>query len=218
MQAILALRDHPIMRARMNDHGPLQRYDRFTIAVHWLTLGLCVALFASIELRVLFAKGSAIREAFKATHFMLGLLILGLTVMRLGHRVSQSSRPPIVPAPPRWQAALSATVHALLYLMLVGMPLLGWATLSAAGKPIPFFGLEVPALMAPDKGLAKQLESLHKLIGNWTYALIALHAAAALLHHLVWRDNTLRRMGPARRAPVHAEPSARLDAPLHQQP
>lgn len=200
---------------------PPHRHEPLTIAVHWLTLALCVALFASIELRVLFAKGTAVREAVKAAHFMIGLLILALTVLRLGHRASASSRPPIVPAPARWQAALSAAVHALLYVMLVGMPLLGWATLSAAGKPIPFFGLEMPALMAPDKALARQLESLHKLIGNWTYALIALHAAAALLHHFLWRDNTLRRMWPARRPPVQvlaAGTSARLDATLRQQP
>lgn len=205
----------------MSPNPSPDRYDRLTIAMHWLTLAVCVAVFASIELRVLFAKGTVPREGLKAAHFMLGLLILGMTALRLAHRLSSAGRPPIEPPPAQWQARLSGIVHGVLYLLLIGMPLLGWVTLSAAGKPIPFFGLDVPALTAPDKEPAKQLESLHKLIGNWAYGLIALHAAAALFHHTVRRDNTLRRMWPGRRRAASAlrrAPSARLDASLGQQP
>ena len=54
------------------------------------------------------------------------------------------------------------------------MPLLGWLTLSAKGQPIPFFGLELPALIGPDKATAKNLEDIHELIGNVGYALTEL--------------------------------------------
>ncbi|MNP75825.1 hypothetical protein D3C76_1729480 [compost metagenome] len=81
---------------------------------------------------------------------------------------------------------------------MIGAPLAGWLILSAAGKPIPFFGLELPALIGPDKELAGQIKELHELAGTAGYWLIGLHAVAALFHHYVSRDNTLVRMLPGR--------------------
>jgi cytochrome b561 len=78
------------------------------------------------------------------------------------------------------------------------MPILGWLTLGAQGKPIPFFGLQLPALTAADKDLGHTLEGIHETIGTLGYYLIGLHAAAALFHHYWTRDNTLRRMLPQR--------------------
>jgi cytochrome b561 len=86
-----------------------------------------------------------------------------------------------------------------LYAFLILMPLLGWLTLSAAGKAIPFFGLELPALIGPDKALAESIEDLHGTIGTLGYYLIGLHAAAALYHHYFVQDDTLRRMLPLRK-------------------
>ncbi|MCB1578130.1 MAG: cytochrome B, partial [Xanthomonadales bacterium] len=54
--------------------------------------------------------------------------------------------PRIVPEVPVWQHRLAAAMHLALYLFLIVMPLLGWLALSADGKPVPFFGLELPAL------------------------------------------------------------------------
>ncbi|HEY8219812.1 MAG TPA: cytochrome b/b6 domain-containing protein, partial [Methylobacter sp.] len=71
-----------------------------------------------------------------------------------------------------------------------------WLILSAAGKPIPFFGLHLPALISENKPLAKALAEIHKTIGTAGYFLIGLHAAAALFHHYIVRDNTLRRILP----------------------
>ncbi len=69
-------------------------------------------------------------------------------------------------------------------------------SLSVAGKPIPFFGLQLPALVGADKALADSLKEIHETIGAVGYYLVAVHAAAALLHHYGMRDNTLRRMLP----------------------
>jgi cytochrome b561 len=68
--------------------------------------------------------------------------------------------------------------------------------LSAENKAVPFFGLQLPALIGENKDLAKQLEEVHELIGNVGYFLIGIHAAAALVHHYVQRDNALARMLP----------------------
>jgi superoxide oxidase len=76
------------------------------------------------------------------------------------------------------------------------MPLLGWLILSAEAKPIPFFGLELPALIGANKDLAKRIEEIHQTIGTLGYLLIGAHALAGLYHHYIARDNTLRRMSP----------------------
>lgn len=174
------------------------RYGRLSIALHWLTAAVLVGVYAFIELRGYWPKGSATRDGMKQLHFMFGLAVLLLVSARLALRMLQPT-PGITPAPPAWQRTLSGLVHGLLYAFMLGMPLAGWAILSAAGKPVPFFGLELPPLVAPDRALAKQIEGLHETIGTAGYFLVGLHAAAALIHHHVMKDDTLARMLPRRR-------------------
>ena len=99
--------------------------------------------------------------------------------------------PAIEPVPPRWQALLAKAAHFALYGLMIVLPLSGWLMLSAGGKPIPFFAWELPPLVAPSKSLARRLQEVHEAIASAGYALIGLHAAAALFHHYLLRDNTL---------------------------
>ena len=99
---------------------------------------------------------------------------------------------------PRWQALAGKAMHGALYALMIGMPLAGWVLLSAEGEPIPFFGQHLPALVAEGKTLADTVKEIHETGGTIGYFLIGLHAAAALFHHYVVRDNTLRRMLPNR--------------------
>jgi cytochrome b561 len=177
-------------------------YHPALIGIHWLTVVLIAAAYALIEFRGIFPKGTGAHDLMKTWHFMLGLTVLALLLARIPLRLAFRA-PPITPEPPVWQERLAGAMHLALYAFLVVMPILGWLTLSAKGTPIPFFGLELPALLSPDKGLAKNLEGIHEWIGNLGYWLIGLHSAAALFHHYVLRDDTLRRMGfkrkPAKR-------------------
>lgn len=171
------------------------RYGSLSIGIHWLMVLLFVAVYGTMELRELFEKGSAPREAMKTWHFMLGMLVFVLVWLRLAARLSGPA-PAIQPELPSLQQLSSKLLHLALYALMIGMPLIGWLILSAAGKPIPFFGLELPALIGENKDLAKQLEELHEVIGTTGYFLIGLHTVAALYHHYIVRDNTLTRMLP----------------------
>lgn len=179
------------------------RYHALSIAAHWLTLALLIAVYALIEFRDVFPKGSVAHDTMKEWHFMLGLTVFGVVFVRLALRFMFRA-PPITPEPPAWQRASAAAMYAALYGFLIVMPLLGWLTLSSKGKSIPLFGLELPALLAPDKALGHKLEDIHETIGNIGYYLIGLHASAALFHHYLMRDNTLARMLPWRGERKHA--------------
>lgn len=186
----------------MNWKNTVDRYGSPSVAMHWLMLLLLAAVYACIELRGMYPRGSDMRELLKTWHFMLGLGVFALVFVRVALRLAAGAAPLIRPALPVWQARLAALMHLALYAFLLAMPLLGWLALSAAGKPIPFFGLQLPPLLAADKALAGSLEEIHETIGTIGYYLVGLHAAAALFHHYWTRDNTLLRMlpGSGRRA------------------
>ncbi len=173
------------------------RYSRLSISLHWLMLLLIAAAYATMELRGLFPRGSDLREAMKLWHFMLGLSVLFLVIVRIAARFLEPA-PPIVPAPAAWQAWSAKLVHLALYALMIGLPIAGWIILSAEGRPVPFFGLELPALVGKNHGVAESFEEIHETIGKIGYFLIGAHALAALFHHYVVRDNTLRRMLPGR--------------------
>jgi len=120
-------------------------------------------------------------------------VVLALVLPRLLQRLRHA--PPPAPAVAAWESLLSRLTHFALYAFLVVQPLLGLATEWAAGPlKLPFTGVQVPSPVSPDRALHGSLEHLHSTIGTVFYYVIGLHIAAALWHHLVRRDDTLRRM------------------------
>jgi len=168
-------------------------YGWISIAFHWLMLLLIAAVYATMEFKGAFPKGSAERASMASWHYMLGLSVLVLVWLRLGMRLT-SVEPPITPASPQWQARLAKLLHIVLYALMICLPLLGWLTLSARGAAIPFFGIELPALVGKSKDLANWFKEVHETTATVGYFLIGAHALAALFHHYIVRDDTLRRM------------------------
>jgi cytochrome b561 len=171
------------------------RYSLASIALHWLMLVVIVGVYATIELREVFPKGSEPREALKNWHFMLGLLVLGLVWVRIAARLIWAAPHAEIDAP-RWQQAFANAVHLALYLLMIGMPIAGWMILSAEGEAIPFFGIRLPPITHANEALAEQIEEIHELGGTIGYWLIGVHAAASLFHHYIRRDNVLTQMLP----------------------
>ncbi len=174
-----------------------ERYGSLSIAMHWLMFVLIVAVYASIELRELYPRGSDIREALKTWHYMLGLAVFALVWVRILALLA-GRIPAIVPQPSRLQLRIAHFFELLLYVFMVVMPVLGWLILSAESSPVPFFGLQLPALIGENEALARQLEEIHETLGTAGYFLIGTHALAALAHHYIRHDNTLTRILPAR--------------------
>ncbi|KAF1032188.1 MAG: Cytochrome b561 [Pseudomonas sp.] len=175
------------------------RYSTMSIALYWAMVVLLAVVYACIELRGLFPKGSGGRTLIVEMHYMFGLTVFVLVWLRLFAR-SLGVAPRIVPTPPAWQSALATLMHLALYALMIGMPIAGWLIVSAEGHSVMFYGMELPPLIGENRALAKEIEHWHVLFGKVFYWLIGLHALAALVHHYVLRDNTAMRMMPGKRS------------------
>lgn len=171
-------------------------YSRLVRLLHWGTLLLMIAVYATAELRGYAPRGPA-RAAVMQWHMAVGLLIVLLALPRIGARLSQPV-PPILPPPQRLTLLAARVTHVLLYLFLIVQPLLGFVTAQSGERAIviPLTGWEFPSLIANNHDLHEWTEDVHVTLGKIFYAVIGVHALAALAHHFYFRDNTLRRMLP----------------------
>ncbi|MFC3098702.1 cytochrome b [Alteraurantiacibacter palmitatis] len=178
----------------MTHRAAVSRYSTVSIALHWLMLALFIGVYAAIELREFYPRGSDAGEAMKAWHFTLGLSVFALVWLRIVARLLMPTPAPL--NEPAWRSLAAKGVHLALYALMIGMPLAGWVILSAEGNAIPFWGFSLPAIAPVDRNLAHNVEELHELGGTLGYWLIGLHAAASLFHHYVLKDGLMRRMMP----------------------
>jgi len=175
-------------------HFKPPHYNRPAILFHWAIFLLVAVAYAAMELKGFFPKGSASRALTMTVHGWAGILVLVLAVPRVLWRLIGGAPP----AEPGYAVMrlLGGAMHGLLYLYIFVQPLLGLLALNAAGHllELPALGLTVPALMAPDAALKGAIKEVHETIGTAFYLVIGLHAMAALFHHYMLGDNTLRRM------------------------
>jgi cytochrome b561 len=157
-------------------------YGLLSISFHWLMLLLIVATYAMMDLKSMYPRNSPQREVMAIWHYMLGLSVFFLVWLRIWAR-SMGSAPVISPALSAQQAILSKFVHWSLYALMIGLPLLGWLTLSAKGTPVPFWGVELPALIDKSNDVAILFKNIHEPVATLGYFLVGTHAVAALFHH-----------------------------------
>ena len=158
---------------------------------------LIAVVYALMELKSMAQRGSDLRLNMAALHYLLGLSVFALLWARLALRMT-SKVPPIEPPPAAWENAFAMGMHWFFYAFLIVLPLLGWFALSAKGKPVHLFLFDLPFPIGPDDALARQLKEVHETLAKVGYFAIGLHAAAALFHHYIKHDSTLKRMLPRR--------------------
>ncbi|MGO4894622.1 cytochrome b [Flavobacterium sp. W21_SRS_FM6] len=169
-----------------------KQYSPLSVWLHWLMLILLAGVYASIELRGLFERGTEARDLIKTTHYLLGLSIFTLVWFRILVRL-------VTPTPERetygaFQQWASKLMFLALYGLMIAMPLLGWTLVSAEGHIIHIFSWSLPQLVEENKELALQIEEIHETMGKLGYVLIGIHAVAGLFHHFIKKDGTLKRM------------------------
>jgi cytochrome b561 len=149
--------------------------------------------------------GSPMRKInWLALHKSIGLTVLALILLRIVWRAFDR-RPPDEPMP-RWQAQAAHAMHAVLYVVILAIPLSGWWFNSVTGKPLQWFKqFNLPALAQKDDTLRHFAHGVHEYLFWFLVLLLLAHVGGALKHHVFDNDNVLRRMLPFVR--LHANPS-----------
>jgi cytochrome b561 len=182
----------------------LRRYSAVAMSLHWL---IAILILTNIGIAWYFNSLHGLARLKPiAWHQSVGLSVLILSVARLAWRLTNPP-PPLPAAMPRWEQWLAKLVHALLYVVMIGMPLTGWAMRSASPLhhilPIRIFGLPWPAVppLADLTGAAAQaaehrFQTAHGLLAKSVYVLVVLHVGGALRHQFISRDLVAARMVP----------------------
>lgn len=178
--------------------GPLavSTYSLPMRVFHWLTVIAIMVVYGVTYLEDLFERGTPARDLIWWTHISVGLAVLGLVALRFAFRAIGPVPPPSAAlSRPAHLAATAA--HVLLYLLLVVTPLVGIYLAFLRGNEVTFFGLfTIPSPVAVDRAAAGPVKEVHEVLANGLVLLAVLHALAALVHHLVFKDDVLRRMLP----------------------
>lgn len=170
------------------------RYTTTAIALHWLVALLIVVAFP-LGLYMVDLPLSPDKLKLYSYHKWIGVTVFLLAAIRLAWRATHT--PPPLPADiPAWQRHASSVAHGALYALLIAIPLSGWLMSSAKGFQTVWLGvLPLPDLVARDRELGDLLAGVHRALNYTLAALVILHVAAALKHHVIERRPFLQRMG-----------------------
>ncbi|CRM33501.1 cytochrome b [Pseudomonas sp. 52 E 6] len=174
------------MNAQPRFFAPLARL------LHWLMALMVIAmLFIGAGLA---ASVSERHEWLIHLHKPLGIAILVLVIVRLVVRFS-TRQPPLPADLPLWQVLAAKASHLVLYALMLVLPLLGWAMISAAGDPVMLSSsVQLPALVGANAPLFAVLRKAHGFLAYLLFLTVLLHLAAALFHGLIRRDGVLQSM------------------------
>lgn len=171
------------------------RWGAISQLLHWLIVAL-IAIQAAMGLTGLMLPLGIEKLAVLARHKSLGITILGLATLRLLWRWLNPT-PPLPRNLKPYERFLAHFTHAALYVLLFAMPLTGWIMSSARGFPVSWFNLyQLPDLVPKSEALYDAMVTTHAALAIALALTVTLHIAAALKHHLVLKDDTLRRMLP----------------------
>jgi len=174
----------------------MQRYTKTAMVLHWLIALMIVSAFFLGLTMVDIPGFTPTKLKYFSWHKWLGVTVLALAAVRLLWRQANRPPAPLVSIPP-WQHKVADGVHYLLYFLMFAAPISGYLYGSAAGVPVVYLKLiPLPAIIGPDPELKAILKTVHYVLVMTMAGVVVCHALAALKHHFIDRDITLKRMLP----------------------
>jgi cytochrome b561 len=165
------------------------------MCLHWLTLALIALLFTTAWLHEN-AEGGANAAALLQLHRSLGIIVWVVSVARLVWRHTGAYLPPFPVHMRRLHRAIAKTSEYMLYALLLVQPLTGIGQTVLRGRGFDIFFVHLDAVASRNSGLAHFFHDMHETGATIFLLLIGLHASAAIVHHVYWRDGVLRSMLP----------------------
>jgi cytochrome b561 len=175
----------------------IARYTRTAMALHWVAAALITAGF-TLGLSMVGLPVSPQKLKWYSWHKWIGITVFLVVIARLLWRQNHPA-PPLPASVARWERRIARITHIALYVLMLVIPLSGWAYSSAAGVPVVYLGLvPLPNLVHRDEALADLLRLVHRTWNFTLLGLVALHVVAALKHQFLDHDRVLARMLPAK--------------------
>jgi cytochrome b561 len=184
--------------ARIGIRNTEHRYGAVGVLFHW-SMGILIMALAALGLYMVTLPdvGFSLRKiTLILYHKDFGMLVLALAVLRLAWRLGNVI-PQATEHLPDWQKIAARFVHLNFYALMFALPLTGWLMSSAAGFPVSFLQLfTLPDLISRNDYLFQRFIVIHKWLGYGLICFILIHTGAALGHHFMFKDDTLRKMLP----------------------
>lgn len=171
-----------------------QSFGSLSKLFHWLIVVIIALQYYLVWGQDLLAEHSPLKPSYTLLHKSFGLTLFTLALLFVFWRLI-NPKPQPTELQPRWKQITATAVQHSLLTLIVLMPTLGYLMGCASGKIVSFFGLfNLPVLIGKNEMLGKILFQTHVKLGWVLFILISLHALAALHHHFILKDNTLKRM------------------------
>lgn len=169
-------------------------YGSVSVTLHW---GLAMAVIAMFCLGLWMTSLDYYHPWYKKgpdLHRSIGVIVVSIFVLRYLWRIA-NTRPQALHQHKTWEIHLARFTHGLFYLLMPAMAISGYLITTADGRSLEVFKIfEIPAIIEGVDNLEDDAGLLHLCLAWTTISLAFLHAAGALKHHLIDRDNTLKRM------------------------
>lgn len=171
-------------------------YSLLAKSLHWLTAVLVIGLFAL----GLWMDGLSYSHPWyhkaPSLHMSFGIVLFLIVMIRIGYRAFTHYPEPLQ-SHKTWERVSAAWAHGVLYLCLLGMIVSGYLIATAEGDGIMVFDIfELPALFENIESLEDIVAEIHELLAFFIIGVATIHGAAALKHHFLDKDSTLKRMLP----------------------
>ncbi len=176
----------------MNPKHPMPgKFNLLARLLHWTVAALVLAmLFIGVTMIVSVAHYGAL----VSIHRPLGIAILLLVLIRLVNRLLTKA-PALPPTVPPSERVVAKASEALMYILLLAMPLIGWGMLSAGQYPVVMWGgFHLPPIAPVSPVLYAGLRKAHTVLAYLLFFTVLAHLSAILIHTLIIRDGLIRRM------------------------
>ena len=185
-------------KERMSDHTPAPAWSPSLKTLHWLLFIVIASAVSCVLLASGYERGNPLKGQLMFFHKSFGVTALVLMIIWVVTRL-RTGRPR--PIGKTWQLRLSTTVHWVMVVLVLALPLAGLLMSQFAQQSVSVFGLfSVPVWLDANKAAAKAIHTVHAgFAGPLLIILVILHFIGALWHHFIDRDATLARMLPGRR-------------------
>ncbi len=188
-----------VVALRRPHRDPLMstHYTATAKALHWV-IALMILGMLLLGFLIQDMSFSPQKLQWISWHKWIGVTIFLLVLVRIGWRWRHPP-PPLPRQIPAWQRRAAHLGHLALYALMLVIPLSGWLMSSAKGVPTVWFGVvPLPDLLARNPELGEQLQLVHFGLNLTLIAVLLAHVGAAIKHHVINRDDVLRRMLPGK--------------------